>query len=242
MPYKKLYKRKRNYRKYNRKIKPKLGKPSKGLKQSVYLFKRKTCEVIQLNSQTPPTGWEAGGFNSLYRQTEYKLSDMRDTPDFTTLFSMYKISAVSVKFFFNNTGSTNISTVSTPPQTYSNSQILVMYCPWKAGASEIMDAEYMLTCQASKRRIGLNGGKPIKLYMPLRQLSVMYRSGIPPAATYDYTSVKPQWISTQEIDTPHYGVGICFQKADQGLFAAQSTNYQSCRIETTYYIACKGVV
>ena len=116
-----------------------------------------------------------------------------------------------------------------------------MTAPWTAGESRAADATYMRDTQASKTRIGLNGGKPISFYMPTKQLSVRYRAGIAPVATFDYASVKPRWISTQEEDTPHYGLNICFQRADQSLFAGDATNYQSCRIEYTYYIACKGV-
>lgn len=240
MPFKKNYKKK-NYRKRYHRNKAKMGKPSKGLRQSVYLFKRRTVQVVNLNTQNPPEDWEVGSFNSLYKQTTYSLDDIRDQTDFTNLFSMYKLSAVSLKFMFSNTGSVPTGTtnnISSPPQTYSNSQILVMYAPWRAGSTEATDANYMRDCQASKRRLGLNGGKPIKMYMPLRQLTMVYRS----LTDTDYTSSKPRWISTAESSTPHYGVSICFQKADQGQFASDSTNYQSCRIEATYYIACKGVV
>lgn len=237
MPYKKRNYRKKNYRKYHRKNKAKLGKPSRGLRQSVYFFKRRQVEVIQLNTQSPPEDWEVGASNSLYKQLTYQLTDVRDYTDFTNMFAMYKISAVSVKFMFSNTTSNSVYHAGTPHQAYSNSQILVMYAPWKAGSVEIMDANYMRDCQASKRKLGLNGGRPIKLYTTLRQLGMVYRS---PTNT-DYVSSKPRWLSTKENDTPHYGLGICFQKADQEQFAADSINYQSCRIETTYYIACKGV-
>lgn len=239
MPYKKVYKRKRNYRKYYKKSKPKLGKPSKGLRQSVYLFKRRKVDVIQLNTQSPPDDWEVGAFNSLYTQTSYKLDDLREDTDFTNLFKMYKLTAVSLKFMFSNTISGSINDHNgINPKTYSNSQILVMYSPWMAGETRATDASYMLDCQASKRRLGLNGGKPIKMYVPLRQLSMVYRT----LTDTDYASSKPRWLATTEPSTPHYGVNICFQRADQSLFAGDSSNYQSCRIETTYYIACKGVI
>ena len=229
-------------KKFYRKRKTKLGRPSSGLKQSVYLFKRRHVDVVQLNTQSPPENWGGdGAFNSLYRQMEYKLSDIRDDTDFSSLFLQYKITAVKVKFIFNQTSTGPVSHDNVPQTANSNAQILVMYSPWTAGESRVPDASYMKDCQASKTRIGLNGGKPISLYVPVKQLRVTYRSGLAPAATFDYASTKPRWISTQEIDTPHYGLNICFQRADRELFANDATNYQSCRIETTYYIACKGV-
>ncbi len=237
MPYKKKMYRRKPKRKNNKQAK--LGKPSRGLKQSVYFFKRRTVDVVELNTQSPPENWTVGSNNDLFRQTEYKLSDLRDKGDFSNLFLMYKLTAVSVKYMFSNTTANVVGRGgTTPPLSYSNAQIMVMYSPWKAGESQDTDSNYMKDCQASKRRLGLNGGKPIKMYTQLRQLGMVYTS---PTDT-DYVSAKPKWISTTETNTPHYGVNICFQKADQSVFAADSNNYQSCRIETTYYIAVKGVI
>lgn len=239
---KKTYRR----RNYKRKFKSQLGRPSRGLKQSVYLFKRKLVQVIQMNTQNPPDidphpPWEVGQGNSLYNQIPFKLSDLREGTDFANLFLLYKITAVKAKYIFSQTQTAPVHHENSPQTTNSNAQILVMTSPWVAGESRATDAFYMKDCQASKTRIGLNGGKPITMYMPCKQLSVRYRSGVPPAATFDYASVKPRWISVTEPDTPHYGLNICFQRADQTLFAADATNYQFCRIEYTYYIACKGV-
>ena len=236
--YRKKYMPKKRTTKKN---KSRIGKPSKGLKQSIYLFKRKAIDVIELNSQTTPPGWTAGAFNSLFKQQEYKLSDIREDTDFSNLFLMYKITAVKVRYIFSQTQSGPVHHENQPQTTNSNCQLLVMYAPWTAGESRDPDANYMKDTQASKSRIGLNGGKPITLYTPLKQLSVRYRAGLAPVATFDYASVKPRWLSTTELDTPHYGLNMCFQRADRELFANDATNYQHVRIETTYYIACKGV-
>ncbi len=229
-------KKKRNYTKSRS-----IGRPSRGLKQSVYLFKRRLVDVIELNTQSSPPDWEAGAFNSLFHQQEFKLSDLRADTDFSNLFLMYKITGVKTTFMFSQTSAGPVQHEVSPQTTNSNAQVIVMYAPWSAGESRDPDANYMKDTQSSKRRLGLNGGKPISLYTKCRQLSVRYRSGIAPAATFDYASVKPSWISTQEVDTPHYGLNICFQRADRTLFAADAINYQQCRIEYTYYIACKGV-
>lgn len=234
---KKKNNKKRTYNRNYRRNRTQLGKPSRGLRQSVYLFKRKQVDVIELNTQNPPPDWDVGAFNSLYYQQNYKLSDIRDTTDFSNLFLKYKISAVKVRFIFSQTNTGPVQHEVSPQTTNSNAQILVMYSPWTAGQIQTTDANFMKDCQAAKTRIGLNGGKPISLYVPLRQLASTYSS----IANTDYASVKPRWISTTETDTPHYGLNICFQRADRTLFANDATNYQSCRIETTYYIACKGV-
>ena len=240
---KKTYRKKRTYnkKKTNYNNKTRIGRPSKGLKQSVYLFKRRVVDVIELNTQSPPPDWEAGAFNSLYTQQEFKLSDLREQTDFASLFLQYKITGVKTTFMFSQTTAGPVHHETSPQTTNSNAQVIVMYAPWMSGASTDPDANYMKDTQASKRRLGLNGGKPISLYTKCKQLSVLYRAGLAPAATFDYGSTKPKWISTQEQDTPHYGLNICFQRADRDLFANDSTNYQKCRIEHTYYVACKGV-
>ncbi len=235
MPFKKRNYKRRPYRRRHRN-KAKLGKPSKGLKQSVYFFKRRTSEVVELNTTTPPESWEVGNQNDLYRQMSYKLSDITSDADFTQLFLHYKLAAVSVRMFFSNTTSAPVGTSVSTPAAFSNSQILVMYAPF-LGEVGTTDTEYMLETQSSKRRTALNGGRSIKLYTPLKQLNMVYQS----LTNTDYTVQRPRWISTTEPDTPHYGLAMCFQKADKTVFASTSTNYQSVRIETTYYIACKGV-
>jgi hypothetical protein len=238
MPPRKSYRRKPRRKTYKRKSA--LGKPSRGIKQSVYLFKRRLVEVVELNSQLPEEGWSSGAYNSLYKQLQYSLDDIRDSTDFSNLFSMYKLTAVKVQFMFSQTQSGPIPSGATLPiSSNTNAQVIVMYAPWSAGNSEATDANYMKDKQSSKRRLGLNGGKPISMYMPLRQLSVRHSTAT--GGGVDFASVKPQWISTSEPKCVHYGSSVCFQRADRSIFAHEATQYQSCRIETTYYIACKGV-
>ena len=244
MPWnnRKSYRKKKTYTKKKKWSvgKTRIGKPSKGLKQSIYFFKRRTVDVIELNNQLPPDGWSAGAFNSIYKQHQYSLTDVREDTDFSNLFLQYKISAVKVSFMFSNTVAGAVGTSGTPPMSGNNSQIVVMYAPWVHGNTyHAPDANYMKDTQASKRKLALNGGKPISLYMPVKQLSIMHAPV--GSGTVDYAAVNPKWISTRETSTPHYGLNICFQRADRAIFAHESAQYQSCRVETTYYIACKGV-
>lgn len=237
------YRKKKTYRKKRprtQRPKTRLGKPSRGLTQSVYLFKRRLVDVIELNSQIPEDNWLPGAYNSIYKQLKFTLDDIRDSSDFTNLFTMYKLSGVKITFMFSQTGSVPISSGGSVPIMHNtNSQVIVMTAPWSAGETEAPDANYMKDKQASKRRLGLNGGKPISFYMPVKQLSVRH-STITGGGT-DYASVRPKWISCKEPHCTHYGFNVCFQRADRSIFAHESTQYQSCRIEYTYYIACKGV-
>lgn len=241
--YRKLTFRKKPYRKNRYKVRKsrsitgKLGRPSKGLKQSVYLFKRRHTQIIELNTQTPPTGWDVQG-NMLGRSMEYHLSDLWHNVDFTQLFGQYKITGVKTTFMFANTGSPMVAKSSSTPHLYSpNCQIIVWMNNHPQGQVPTLDREYFETQQSAKKRLGLNGGKPISCYTPLRQSNMVYRS---PTDT-DYTLMKPKWISTLEPETPHYGLNIAFERADGQLFANASANYQSVRIETTYYLAFRQV-
>ncbi len=232
------YRRRRNAKKrYYKRQRTRLGKPSGGLRQSVYLFKRRHTEIIQLNTQTLPAGWSQDG-TQLFKTFEYRLNDLVNFADFTSLFSLYKLTAVKTTFIFANTNSTTQAASSSAPMlTNPNTQIIVWYNRHPQGQVPTLDRAFFEENTASKRRLGLNGGKPINFYTPLKQSNMIYES----ATGTDYTLQYPKWISTQEANAPHYGSNVMLERADGEIFAGDSNNYQKLRIESTYYIACKAV-
>lgn len=238
MPYKKTYRKKRPIRKrpyIRRRAKLTLAKP---LKPKTYLFKRSFSEVVQLNTQTIPTGWEKTG-NALYRQFVYKLSDLLDYSDFTNMFNQYKLTGVNIQMYFSNTESGSVAnTISTAPQVlHSNSQVIMWIAPNPTGQAGVIGPDAMLKIQSHKKRLCMNGGRPISVYRRLKQLTETHGG----TGNTDYRVSNPKFVSTNEPHTLHYGQSICLERADQQLFANNATNYQSVRMIYTYYIVCKQV-
>ena len=243
MPYgKRKYSRKNNKRRPKRNLRrarrgARLGRPSRGITPSVYFFKRSITEIVELNTQTPPDGWLVSG-NSLYKQFQYSLRDLNDYGDFTSLFNQYKICGVKMTFFFTQTNTGPIQHSDTPPHAVnSNSQIIMFIGPNGVGASETLDRDYFMDSQAVKRRLCLNGGRPISVYRRMRQLSNIYQS----VTGTDYAMARPRWISTVETSTPHYGMNCMLERVDGEVFANDAVNYQKMRVEATYYVACRQV-
>lgn len=236
MPYRKPYKKKRMTRRPIRKrtYKPRLAKP---MRPATYAFKRSYSEVVTLNTSSPPVGWSATG-NALHRQFVFKLSDLVDYQDFTNLFNQYKLTGVKIQLLFSNTASSAVSSLSSSvPATNSNSQIIMWIAPNPVGDTTVIGPLQMLKISAHKKRLCLNGGKPITMYKKLNQLSEIHGGG----SNTDYAMVSPRWVGTYEPHSLHYGQNICLEKADQGVFAANATNYQSVRIIYTYYIKTRQV-
>ena len=240
MPYGRKTQRKTNRRRRNYRRPRRPNTVARPMRPAVYSFKRSTSEVVQLNTQTVPLGWTASG-NALCKNLNYKLSDLPDYLEFVKLFRRYKINAVRVQMYFSNTGSTEASnplSSETPQIQNANNQIMWV-CPSPAGNSTIIGPDQMLQIQSAKRRPCLNGdGKPISIVSRVRQLGMRYGG----EQNTDFAVVKPRFVSTQEPHTIHYGQSICFERADQSVFANNSHNYQTVRIIYTYYFQCKQVM
>ncbi len=218
----------------------KIGKPSGGLRQSTYLFKRRITSIVEL-SNADSGGWISSTDNtSMYKQWNFKLSDLTaaaDSTDFTNLFRRYKINAVKVELSFTNTGSVPTST------SGGNYQLQLYTRQNRTGRSEEAITEQdMLNTQASTKRLALNGGRSIKYYMRVNQLAENYASttgGIPQT---DYVTQRPRYVSTGETGCEHYGLDMFVNRVDgQALGTNLSTSPQKMRCTLTYYMSFKGV-
>jgi len=236
MPYKRAYgrKRPRARRRAPARRRQALAKP---MRPATYAFKRQYSEVVSLNTSSPPLGWVASG-NSLCRSLVFKLSDLLDYSDFTNLFNQYKLSAVKLELIFSNTTSGAVSSLSSSvPGTQSNSQLIMWMCPNNSGDGVTVGPESMLKMSSSTKRLCLNGGRPITSYQRLNQLGLVYGG----TGNDDHSMTRPRFISTDEPHALHYGQHVCIERADQGVFANETTNYQSVRILYTYYIQARQV-
>lgn len=220
------------FRRFKRRF-PKRGNLSAGNVQT-NRFKRSKSLVLGLNPSGLPTGWVMNSSNTvLSKAFTFALGDLTSNADFTNLYKEYMLTGVALTMYFSN------SSVSTDADsTFANSNIIVRYDSNRDGLGAPTEAEPYLESQTSKSRAGINAmNKPIRVYVPLNQINMKYRS----SGTTGYTISKPQFISTTDVDLPHYGLNMMLQRTDNAAFTSGWVNHQSVRLDMTYYLKCRKV-
>lgn len=170
----------------------------------------------------------------MFKQWVFKLSDLSDLTDFA-LFRRYKINAVNVQLAFSNT-----SADANGYNFNNNYQLQIYTAGNRSGRTdEEIDEPMMLNIQASKKRLCLNGGKPLNFYMRTNQLSETYAS----ATNTDYVVARPRYVSTGETGCEHYGLNMFINRVDGQAFGTGGSagNTQRMRCTLTYYLSFKGV-
>lgn len=210
-----------------RRRRPTLGKPGRGLKPSVYLFKRRFVETFSMSN--PPSNWDSTSFtNAITTNTLFKLEDLSDNTDFTNLFAMYKITAAKMEMYFSQ----NV-VEETPGANSAPCQVLVYLAPNRTGSTEALTEQFFLNNQTTRKKLGIvANGRPITMYMPLRQLSERYAS----LTNTDYATMRPSWVSTNETSTAHFGNVIRMQYVN-----GEDMRPTVVKCIWTYYVACKQV-
>lgn len=212
-------------------------KPQRGLTPAIHSFKRSIVNTIGLNHGAPPADWFIEG-NNLYRNWVFKLSDLTDETDFTALFKYYRLKAVRIQVYFSNTSSNTRNAGSTA----SNQQMLCWVDINRNGDntnSSGLDKTYLNSQTAKKKLCLTSTGRPLDIFMPLRQANMIYGAGAP--SFVDYTLQIPKWLSTTEKDTPHYGHKMMLQRVDGQPFTSGIDNSQYAKIIQTIYLECRKV-
>lgn len=226
------WRKKSNFRK-----KKQLARPQRGLNNpSVHIFRRSVTQTIQLSTTSVPEGWYASG-NNLYKNWGFSLSGLGSHQEFVDLFKYYRLKGARVQMYFSNTGS---QPTMGSNMYYPNSQVLLHLDTNRDGEDSSTSGleQTYLNSQTAKKRLCLrNDGRPVDIYMPLRQQSMIYGG----TANTDYATVRPRWISTNEPLTPHFGFKTMLQRVDGQPFAGITTNTQYVKITTTIYFQCKKV-
>lgn len=216
---------------YRRRAK-RIGRPSRGLRQSRYLFKRTTIDRVTLGG-SPGAGFAVSD-NGIYKHWQFTIGDTGvNAGNLLASFQRYRINAVQVKMMFSNTVS---GTHLRSDAAFDNSQILVYTTPNRVGTSAAPTEIEILNKQAKKVRLGLNGGKPLNFFMKLNQLSEVYAS----STNTDYTTTRPQFIGTAETTAPHYGLTMFLKRASSDGLGAGLGDNQEVSIQTTYYLEFAG--
>lgn len=202
----------------------------RSLVQKVIPFKRDLEATLNLTGSGPPEGWSVSG-NRIYKALGWSLSSLGNYTDFTNLFRNYRIKAARVRLYFSNT----MSGVE-DSNSHANSQILVRMAPNHRGQSDALDDAYWATIQAKKYKLGLNGGKPLDIYMPLVQ-----RNELTSSTGTGTSTMSPKFISTDTSNVVHWGLNMSFERADGQAFSSGFANTQRVRMITTLYFQMKGV-
>ncbi len=202
------------------------------MRPKVHRFKRDLEEVLILSNTTPPEGWTLDGNFRVYRNLAWALGSVGDNTDFSNLFRQYRIKGARMRFYFSNTDATT-----GPSQLASNGQIMVRMAPNQRGEVETLDNTYWQSIQAKKYKLGLNGGKPIDIYMPLKQRNEVAGS----SGSTQYSMVRPKYLSTSAANVPHYGLNIAIERVDGQAWTSGITNNQYCKVITTLYFEMRGV-
>lgn len=222
------FRRRPNRRKRPRNVtkrKAKIGRPSRGLTQSTYLFKTRAVSTIQLNAMAVP-GFELNT-NGLCRRWSWTLADLPGYGKYQGLFKQYKLNYARVEIYASsNTAGT------------ANEQLIWYTCPNVIGKDDagLTETDFLETQAMRRGTLVVNSRRPLTMYMPLKQLSMRYGSTGVTDQT-DYAAVKPRYVDVHEENCEHYGY----------LTRCQLVNNTALpniflKIITTVGISCKGVI
>lgn len=232
----------KKWRKKGRTNKSKIGRPSKGLAQSRYFFKRRITNLVTLSTVT---GVERGaywtqvpadmGSPGTTVRWQVKMTDLPDNSEFTSgLFAYYRFNAIKIKMIPQFTDVMYSNVVSTPCQT------LVYTMPYNynldlptPGVNPLTESICLQT-QACKMKTLVNDGNGKSFYSPLRILNTV-DSGLLGSDTFAFT--KPKWFPTDANEVVHYGLVQRFQPN----FSSWPAN-MTCKLLITVYFEMKGVV
>lgn len=158
----------------------------------------------------------------------FKLSDLPNNFQYTTLFDSYRINAVKVEFITNATITT----------TAVNDQLMTYVFTDFEGNIQgggAMPAETQLLTRTRVRRRQAITGKPLTVYSKVRQLNEISTDAT--LGTTVHTRMRPRWISTANPNVNHFGLITCWTNQSGAVLPTQTTM----RATYTYYIECRGV-
>lgn len=201
----------------------------------VLQFKRKFVQDLVLNTASAPIGWtslSAAGDEALVLNYVISMAQIPNYTAFTSLFDSYRIKGVRIQGYYS-------FNVTTPG---SQAQAMLYYCRDHMGQSVAaqLSEDWFLERPRSRKRLLVNStGRPsFDIYMPLTQLANTYQS----VTNNDYTMKRPRFISTNEVNTPHYGLNLRIQRIDGNTFTANTSNqYPTLKLFTTVYWECRGI-
>ena len=182
--------------------------------------------------EAPDDGWvESIVDNSIMKTFTFSLGELPNNSEFTNLYRQYKLNHAVIKMFPSYS-----SIVSTTGPVVANNIIITV---WPNTDGKALDASFssakLLEKQAKKQWM-FPQNKPTSISMPLFQLGNTYGGSI--TNPVDYAVRKPRYISTEEVNTPHYGFNVHIRKVDGSAFG---TNSPRLLIKEKIYFTTKQV-
>lgn len=201
----------------------------------VLQFKRRFSSDLILNAQSPPAGWtslSAGGDEALTLAYVFSMAEIPNYSNFTNLFDSYRIKGVRLQGYYSFTTAS--------PE--NQAQVMLHYCRDHLGqhTASVLTEDWFNERPRSRKRLIVNSvGRPsFDIYMPLSQLSNTYQS----VANNDYVMQKPRFISTNEVNTPHYGMNLRLSRIDGNPWTANTANqYPTLKLFSTVYFEMRGI-
>lgn len=192
-------------------------------------FKRSQAITLSLNPTSPPAGWTANN-NGLVQAFVTGLNTVPGAADFVNLFDTYRIKGVRLQGYYSSTDA---------PRDH-NMNAMLLICPNHTGQVVATDLEeqWFMDRPRTKKIPIMNalGKASFDEYLPLSMLSETYAS----ATNTDYSLIEPQFVSTNETSTPHYGAALRLQRMDGADFSSGGDTYPSLKIIYTWYIEMRG--
>lgn len=226
----------------------KVYKPRKGLGQVIVPMTRTITSYIDTDqtSNLPQnfamSDGAVTGYHALLGTQIFQASQLPEIAELANVFQFYKINAVRVTLtpcFVSNVpnGATTISNSA----TYQGQNIHCTYTKnlTGVGLSSTIDQDYFNTRMARKMKI-ITGNRPITFMVYPKILNEVYAS----LTNSDYTLMKPKFIATTELSTPHYGLDMAFQFVGNDPIRTNfSPNFSTpikFRMDIKYYLQLKG--
>ena len=201
----------------------------------VLQFKRRMVDTLVLNTASPPTGWtslSSAGDEAITLNYVISMAQIPNYTNFTNLFDSYRIRGIRLQGYYSfNVAAPN-----------NQSQAMLYYCRDHLGqnsASQLSEEWFNERPRSRKRLLVNSSGRPsFDIYMPLTQLANTYGS----VTNNDYTMKRPKFLSTNEVDTPHYGMNLRLQRIDGNAWTAGSSNqYPTLKLFSTIYFECRAI-
>lgn len=244
---------KKTGKKYRKRFgKKKMGKPSRGLAQSIYLFKRTYTQVVNLNDAALPTNWAyvpaqppllANGYVITWT---FNLEELYNFTEFSSgLFNKYKINAIKTQIWSSANSTFNAAT--------DNNQMLVYTLPFNEqiwNTPNTMTEQKCLETQSCRKELLIQGTpRPKKYYHKVKQAIVSSTpnitvplAGQPLDLTPNTIYIKPRYCDCHDSTlVEHYGLCQRYQFINPALSTVQRQDFQF-KILHTFYITMKGVV
>lgn len=245
----------KGYAKYKKR--PRLGQPGRGLKQSVYLFKRSFTDTILLsdpsrggtiaptqhigaywiniNDRTDPGAPANSQTDGVMMRLQCHFSNLPNWSEFSSLFNQFKMTGIKVECIPQYTES-SVAVNS------SRAQALAYIMPYnftrERTANNAIWEQVCLETQACKKRTIWKDGKSFSIYSKLKVPGPLIADEAT-SGTWVPSLSKSRWLGFDNASVAlyHYGLQMRIQPVNFSSF----TTAQNVKLIYTVYFACKGV-